>query len=127
LRSNLSLFLWKDSSEFSAASHRARLLVALSPNFEVFSAESLRARLKLKNIQKWTLYVHLPNTFEIGAVAVELTSEDLNDIDSALSKVKIQGARYPEELEKEDWPMSKRQQQHSGAEVAKLVIDTLGK
>ncbi len=36
----------------------------------------------------------------IGAVAVELTSEDLREIDSAVSKVTIQGARYPEELEK---------------------------
>ena len=36
----------------------------------------------------------------IGAVAVELTCEDLHEIDSAVSKVTIQGARYPEELEK---------------------------
>ena len=36
----------------------------------------------------------------IGAVTVELSSEDLREIDSAVSKVTIQGARYPEELEK---------------------------
>jgi aryl-alcohol dehydrogenase-like predicted oxidoreductase len=36
----------------------------------------------------------------IGAVVVELTSEDLHEIDSAASKITIQGARYPEELEK---------------------------
>jgi aryl-alcohol dehydrogenase-like predicted oxidoreductase len=36
----------------------------------------------------------------IGASAVELTSEDLHEIDSAVSKVTIQGARYPEDLEK---------------------------
>ena len=36
----------------------------------------------------------------IGAVAVELTSEDLREIDSAAAKITIQGARYPEELEK---------------------------
>ncbi len=36
----------------------------------------------------------------IGAAAVELTSEDLRDIDSAASKITIEGARYPEELEK---------------------------
>ena len=29
-----------------------RLLVALGPNFEGFSVESLRARLKQKNVQK---------------------------------------------------------------------------
>ena len=36
----------------------------------------------------------------IGAVAVELTSDDLREIDSAAAKITIQGARYPEELEK---------------------------
>jgi aryl-alcohol dehydrogenase-like predicted oxidoreductase len=36
----------------------------------------------------------------IGAVAVELTSNDLREIDSAASKFTVQGARYPEELER---------------------------
>ncbi len=36
----------------------------------------------------------------IGAVAVELTSQDLREIDSAASKVTIQGDRYPEALGK---------------------------
>jgi aryl-alcohol dehydrogenase-like predicted oxidoreductase len=36
----------------------------------------------------------------IGAAAVELTSADLREIDSAASKITIQGARYPENLEK---------------------------
>jgi aryl-alcohol dehydrogenase-like predicted oxidoreductase len=36
----------------------------------------------------------------IGAVAVELTPDDLRDIDSALSKVTVQGARYPEHLQR---------------------------
>jgi aryl-alcohol dehydrogenase-like predicted oxidoreductase len=36
----------------------------------------------------------------IRAVAVELTSEDLREIDRAASKIMIQGARYPENLEK---------------------------
>jgi aryl-alcohol dehydrogenase-like predicted oxidoreductase len=35
----------------------------------------------------------------IGAVAVELTPDDLRDIDSAASKITVQGARYPDELE----------------------------
>ena len=35
----------------------------------------------------------------IGAVAVELTSGDLREIDSASSKITIQGDRYPENLE----------------------------
>jgi aryl-alcohol dehydrogenase-like predicted oxidoreductase len=36
----------------------------------------------------------------IGAVAVELTSEDLRQLDAATSKIAVQGARYPEELQK---------------------------
>jgi len=36
----------------------------------------------------------------IGAATVELTPNDLREIDSAASKITIQGARYPEELEK---------------------------
>jgi aryl-alcohol dehydrogenase-like predicted oxidoreductase len=36
----------------------------------------------------------------IGAVLVELSSDDLREIDSAASKIEVQGARYPEELER---------------------------
>jgi aryl-alcohol dehydrogenase-like predicted oxidoreductase len=36
----------------------------------------------------------------IRAAAVELTPDDLRDIDSAASKIKVEGARYPERLEK---------------------------
>jgi diketogulonate reductase-like aldo/keto reductase len=36
----------------------------------------------------------------IGAVAVELTSDDLREIESASSKIKVVGARYPEEIER---------------------------
>jgi aryl-alcohol dehydrogenase-like predicted oxidoreductase len=35
----------------------------------------------------------------IGAAAVELTPDDLRGIDSAASKIKVEGARYPEQLE----------------------------
>jgi aryl-alcohol dehydrogenase-like predicted oxidoreductase len=35
----------------------------------------------------------------IGALAVELTSDDLSGIDSAASKISVQGDRYPEHLE----------------------------
>jgi len=35
----------------------------------------------------------------IGAVEVELTSDDLREIDSAASEITVQGARYPEHLE----------------------------
>jgi aryl-alcohol dehydrogenase-like predicted oxidoreductase len=36
----------------------------------------------------------------MGAVAVELTADDLREIDSAAAKITIQGARYPEALER---------------------------
>ncbi len=36
----------------------------------------------------------------IGAVAVDLTPDDLKEIDSAASKITVQGNRYPEQLEK---------------------------
>lgn len=36
----------------------------------------------------------------IGSVAVELTSNDLREINNAASKITVQGARYPEAMEK---------------------------
>jgi aryl-alcohol dehydrogenase-like predicted oxidoreductase len=35
----------------------------------------------------------------IGAVAIELTADDLREIDSGAAEIKVQGARYPEKLE----------------------------
>jgi aryl-alcohol dehydrogenase-like predicted oxidoreductase len=35
----------------------------------------------------------------IGAVAIELTADDLREIESAAAEIKVQGARYPERLE----------------------------
>jgi aryl-alcohol dehydrogenase-like predicted oxidoreductase len=35
----------------------------------------------------------------IGAVSIELTPDDLREIESAASKITVQGARYPEKLE----------------------------
>jgi aryl-alcohol dehydrogenase-like predicted oxidoreductase len=36
----------------------------------------------------------------IGAVAIQLTSDDLREIESASAKIKVEGARYPEAIEK---------------------------
>lgn len=36
----------------------------------------------------------------LGAVDIELTSQDLSEIDSAFSAIPVQGARYPEALQK---------------------------
>jgi aryl-alcohol dehydrogenase-like predicted oxidoreductase len=35
----------------------------------------------------------------IGATAVQLTHDDLREIESAAAKITVQGARYPERLE----------------------------
>jgi aryl-alcohol dehydrogenase-like predicted oxidoreductase len=35
----------------------------------------------------------------IGAVAVELTPDNLREIETAVSKITVHGARYPERLE----------------------------
>jgi aryl-alcohol dehydrogenase-like predicted oxidoreductase len=37
----------------------------------------------------------------IGALAVELTTDDLREIESALSKITVQGARYPQDIERQ--------------------------
>jgi aryl-alcohol dehydrogenase-like predicted oxidoreductase len=36
----------------------------------------------------------------IGAASIELTSDDVREIEDAASKIKVQGARYPERLER---------------------------
>jgi len=36
----------------------------------------------------------------LGAVDIKLTADDLREIDSAASKIKVEGARYPEHLQK---------------------------
>jgi aryl-alcohol dehydrogenase-like predicted oxidoreductase len=36
----------------------------------------------------------------LGAVSVELTPDDLREIENAVSKITVQGARYPEHLQK---------------------------
>jgi aryl-alcohol dehydrogenase-like predicted oxidoreductase len=35
----------------------------------------------------------------IGAAAVELTPDDLSNIESATARISVQGARYPDSLE----------------------------
>jgi aryl-alcohol dehydrogenase-like predicted oxidoreductase len=36
----------------------------------------------------------------IGAIDVEFTREELNEIENASSKIKVQGERYPDHLSK---------------------------
>jgi aryl-alcohol dehydrogenase-like predicted oxidoreductase len=39
----------------------------------------------------------------LGAVAIELTTDDLRDVESAASQITVQGARYPEHLERQTY------------------------
>jgi len=52
-------------------------------------------------------FVPIPGTTKLhrldenlGAAALELTSEDLREIESAASKITVEGARYPEHLQR---------------------------
>ena len=36
----------------------------------------------------------------VSAAAVELSADDLGEIDNALAKITVQGARYPEHLQR---------------------------
>jgi hypothetical protein len=36
----------------------------------------------------------------LGAAAVELTADDLSEIESAAAQIEVQGARYPEHLQR---------------------------
>ncbi len=45
-----------------------------------------------------TTKLHRPEE-NLGAVNVELTAEDLREIEEAASEIDVQGARYPEKLE----------------------------
>jgi hypothetical protein len=40
----------------------------------------------------------------LGTLSVELTSDDLRDIEAAAAKITVQGSRYPERLEKMTGP-----------------------
>ena len=58
-----------------------------------------------RKLGKWI--VPIPGTTKlarleenIGAVSIRLTPDDLREIETAASQITIQGARYPEALEK---------------------------
>ena len=36
----------------------------------------------------------------LGAATIELTADDLGEIDSAAAQIQVQGARYPEHLQR---------------------------
>src|SRR5437588_4401904 len=61
---------------------------AFSMNVEVLWIVPIPGTTKLSRLEE-----------NIGAVAVELTSDDLREIESAASKITVQGTRYSEHLE----------------------------
>ena len=89
---------------------------ALEANFKVVDfLKDLAARKKITPPQialAWLLaqkpwIVPIPGTTKVsrleenlGALNIKLTADDLREIDSAASKIKVEGARYPEHLQK---------------------------
>ena len=51
----------------------------------------------------------------IGAAAVELTADDLREIETAVSKIAVQGDRYPEQLAASDRPLSEPGRKRAGS------------
>ena len=79
------------------------LLAALAERKKATTAQIALAWLLAK--KPWI--VPIPGTTKparmeenVGAAAIALTPDDLRDIDAAASKITVQGARYPEELER---------------------------
>jgi aryl-alcohol dehydrogenase-like predicted oxidoreductase len=71
-----------------------------------FTPEARKTNQVLVELAQRPWIVPIPGTWRlerldenIGAVAVDLTSDDLHEIDSAASEITVQGARYPEHLE----------------------------
>jgi len=93
---------------FSAEARKANqalvdLLGAIAARKRVTSAQIALAWLLAQ--KPWI--VPIPGTTKphrleenVGAAAVELTAEELRDIDDALSGIAVQGARYPEHLQR---------------------------
>jgi hypothetical protein len=77
--------------------HRTFAAVLLLISAGIMTSESAIADQSAKPAP---LMIQEQGSFAVGAAGVELTSDDLNDIDSAVSTVTVQGARYPEHLQK---------------------------
>ena len=58
--------------------------------------------LEAVRLYKFAIMKERTNEFEenIGAVNVELTADDLREIERAAAQIQVQGARYPEELDR---------------------------
>ena len=61
----------------------------LARSFSSFAASTIPGTTKLHRLRE-----------NIGAVSLQLTPEDLRELENAASKIHVQGARYPEHLQK---------------------------
>ena len=94
---------WKELSSVNSASFSIEMLSARCERKKATPAQIALAWLLAQ--KPWI--VPIPGTTKlarveenIGAAAIGLTPDDLREIDGAASKISIQGARYPEELER---------------------------
>ena len=67
-----------------ASANRARLVLAQKPWIAPISGTTKRHRLEEN----------------LGATSIELTGEDLRDIERSVSQIEVLGARYPEAAQK---------------------------
>src|SRR5262245_65000715 len=84
-----SFFIFVVYSFFFFFSSRRRHTRCLSDwSSDVCSSDLIPGTTKLKRLEE-----------NIGAVEVELTPDDLREIETAASQIEVQGDRYPEHLE----------------------------
>jgi aryl-alcohol dehydrogenase-like predicted oxidoreductase len=80
-----------ETTTFSGSDLRSRI-----PRFEPENRKANQAMVDLLNrIAKEKKLARFEEN--IGAVNIELTSDDLRDIENAAAEIQVQGARYPEE------------------------------
>jgi len=86
-----------------AAIHKASLVRAAMRLFrrQGFASTGLQQILSASGAPKGSLYHYFPNGKEaLGAAAIELSADDLQEIDRAASQIEIHGARYTEQMQK---------------------------
>jgi len=96
-----------DATASNGSSQRARISVATSWTDFTAPEADFAALIRVadgKSLKSWivpipgTTKLHRPRE-NIAAAAVELTTEDISEIDSAVSRITVQGTRYPEKLD----------------------------
>ena len=85
------------SREYGAGGGEVARRLAEALGWELLDRELLHQAAALEHVPDTELERLDEN---VGAAAIELTSEDLHEIDSAASMITVQGARYPEQLQR---------------------------